>query len=92
MPEIKSLLKEERVFEPDAAFARQANWNKKTVAEYRKLGATSPKRFWAKMARENVSWFSPWKKVLDWKPPLREVVRRRKAERLLQLPRSASRG
>ena len=69
MPEIKSLLKEERVFEPDAAFARQANWNKKTVAEYRKLGATSPKRFWAKMARENVSWFSPWKKVLDWKPP-----------------------
>ena len=21
------------------------------------------------MAKENVSWFSPWKKVLDWKPP-----------------------
>ena len=21
------------------------------------------------MARENVTWFTPWKKVLDWKPP-----------------------
>ena len=21
------------------------------------------------MAREHVSWFTPWKKVLDWKPP-----------------------
>ena len=30
------------------------------------------------MAKENVSWFTLWKKVLDWKPPLREVVRRRR--------------
>jgi len=69
MSDIKSLLREKRIFKPDPQFARDANWNKKTVAEYRKLGEKSPERFWAKMAKENVSWFSPWKKVLDWKPP-----------------------
>jgi len=68
MPDIESLLKEKRVFQPSKEFAKQANWNKKQVAEYRKLGQ-SPQRFWAKMAREHVSWFTPWKKVLDWKPP-----------------------
>jgi len=69
MADIESLLKEKRVFKPDAAFNRQANWSKKTADEYRKLGEKSPERFWAKMAKENVSWFTPWKKVLDWKPP-----------------------
>jgi len=69
MPDIESLLKEKRVFKPDAAFTRQSNWNKKTVDEYRKLGAKNPEKFWAKMAKQNVSWFTPWKKVLDWKPP-----------------------
>jgi len=69
MPDIESLLNEKRLFKPSAEFTRQANWNKKTVAEYRKLGAGSPERFWAKMAKEHVSWFSPWKQVLKWKPP-----------------------
>jgi len=67
--DIESLLKETRSFKPDPAFSRQANWNKKTVAEYRKAGAENPQRFWAARAKENVSWFTPWKKVLDWKPP-----------------------
>jgi acetyl-CoA synthetase len=66
--DIESLLKEKRVFAPGAEFAARANWSRKAVAEYRKLGQ-SPERFWAKMAKENVSWFSPWKRVLDWKPP-----------------------
>ena len=69
MPDIESLLKEKRVFKPSAEFSRAANWNKKTAREHRALGAKSPERFWAKMAKENVSWFTPWKKVLDWKPP-----------------------
>ena len=69
MSDIESLLNEKRVFTPDAAFSRRANWNKKKVAEYRRLGEKNPDRFWAKMAREHVSWFEPWKKVLDWKPP-----------------------
>ncbi|MDJ0867690.1 MAG: acetate--CoA ligase [Myxococcota bacterium] len=69
MPDIESLLKEKRVFKPAREFAKQANWTKKQVAEYRKLGARSPERFWARMAKENVSWFTPWKKTLQWKPP-----------------------
>jgi acetyl-CoA synthetase len=66
--DIESTLKEKRVFKPSKEFARNANWNKKTVRELTKLGE-KPERFWAKMAKENVSWFTPWKKVLDWKPP-----------------------
>jgi acetyl-CoA synthetase len=69
MPDIESLLKETRVFKPAPEFARTANWSKKTIAEYRKLGSTNPQRFWARMARENVTWFTSWKKVLQWKPP-----------------------
>jgi acetyl-CoA synthetase len=69
MPDIESLLKETRVFKPAPEFARTASWSKKTIAEYRKLGSSSPQRFWARMARENVTWFTSWKKVLQWKPP-----------------------
>ena len=69
MADIESLLKEKRVFPPDPAFAKRANWKRRTIAEYRKLAERSPLRFWAKMAREHVDWFSPWKKVLEWKPP-----------------------
>jgi acetyl-CoA synthetase len=69
MPNIESLLEEKRVFKPAPEFTRQANWNKKTIAEYRKLADKSPERFWAKMAKQNLTWFSPWKKVLQWKPP-----------------------
>ncbi len=69
MADIESLLKEKRSFKPSAEFVKNANWNKRTVDEYRKLGAKNPERFWAKMAKENVSWFTPWKKVLQWKPP-----------------------
>jgi acetyl-CoA synthetase len=69
MPDIESLLDEKRRFKPSSKFAKQANWNKKTIREYRALGAKNPERFWAKMARENVTWFKPWKKVLSWKPP-----------------------
>jgi len=69
MADIESLLREKRVFAPAKEFAKRANWTPRQVAEYRKLGAKSPARFWAQMAKEHVSWFSPWKKVLDWKPP-----------------------
>ncbi len=69
MADIESLLTEKRTFKPEPEFRKQANWNKKKAAEYRALGKKNPKRFWEKMAREHVDWFSPWKKVLDWKPP-----------------------
>jgi acetyl-CoA synthetase len=69
MPDIESLLKEKRSFKPSSEFSRSANWSKKTTKELRKLAEKSPEKFWARMAKENVDWFTPWKKVLDWKPP-----------------------
>jgi acetyl-CoA synthetase len=69
MTDTRSLLNEKRVFRPSPDFAKRANWSKKKVEAYRKLGDRDPERFWSKMAKEHVSWFKPWKKVLDWKPP-----------------------
>ena len=69
MPDIESLLKEKRVFEPPKEFVRRANWSRRDVDAHRKLAAKSPERFWAQMAKEHVHWFRPWKKVLEWKPP-----------------------
>jgi len=69
MPDIESLLKEKRVFEPAREFAKRANWTKQDVRELRRQGERDPQRFWAKQAKENLDWFTPWKKVLDWKPP-----------------------
>src|SRR6187397_687158 len=69
MADLESLLREKRVFKPSADFVKRANWSPKEVKALRALGERDPQRFWAKMARENVSWFKPWKKVLDWKPP-----------------------
>ncbi len=69
MPDIESLLDEKRIFKPSPEFARGANWSRSTVKQLREAGEKNPQRFWARMARENLTWFTPWKKVLDWKPP-----------------------
>ncbi|MCS5634895.1 MAG: acetate--CoA ligase, partial [Myxococcota bacterium] len=69
MADIESLLTETRIFEPDPEFSSAANWNAKSVAQYREEGAENPEGFWERMAQENVSWFSPWSQVLDWKVP-----------------------
>ena len=70
MADIESLLREKRVFKPPAEFAKQRQLDARgRLKALRALGARDPQRFWAKMARENVTWFKPWKKVLDWKPP-----------------------
>jgi acetyl-CoA synthetase len=42
------------------------------MAEYRKLYNESihqPEKFWARQAKEELVWFKPWKKVLQWKLP-----------------------
>jgi acetyl-CoA synthetase len=67
---IESTLKEKRRFAPDRAFTRSANVPGQ--AAYNRMAAEArknPTRFWARQAKEHLSWFAPWKKVLDWKPP-----------------------
>jgi len=69
LSDIESLLREKRVFKPSPEFAKRANWSRREVAAHRALGSQSPERFWAKMAKEHVDWFTPWTKTLVWKRP-----------------------
>ena len=65
MSEIDALLNENRKFKPSAAFRKSA-----VIADdkaYAKA-AKDPESFWAKQA-SSLTWFKPWKRVLDWKPP-----------------------
>jgi acetyl-CoA synthetase len=68
-PDINSLLKEERVFEPAPAFREGAHI--KSRAEYDRIYQRSledPEGFWADIASE-LEWFEPWTKVLEWNEP-----------------------
>jgi acetyl-CoA synthetase len=65
---IEALLREDRQFRPPKKSAEQANVRDPSI--YRKADRDFEK-FWAGFARE-LSWFKPWKRVLDWKPPKAE--------------------
>jgi acetyl-CoA synthetase len=67
--DIESVLKEERVFAPSKEFSAKAHI--KSFREYEKLytqAQDDPEGFWAGMAEE-LDWFTPWEKVLEWNPP-----------------------
>ncbi len=69
-PNITSMLQEERLFPPAKAFSAKAHV--KSMAHYRKLwneSIKSPERFWGKQAKQELVWFKPFKKVLQWKAP-----------------------
>jgi acetyl-CoA synthetase len=66
---IESVLKENRVFAPSAAFSEKAHV--RSAAERQAMSdeaAADPEAFWAKIASD-LHWFQPWTKVLDWQPP-----------------------
>jgi acetyl-CoA synthetase len=65
-----SVLQENRVFPPTKAFSATAHI--KSMAHYRKLyneSIRTPDKFWGKQAKQELVWFKPWKKVLQWKEP-----------------------
>ncbi|HET7828093.1 MAG TPA: acetate--CoA ligase [Candidatus Limnocylindrales bacterium] len=64
-PEIENLFAETRTFPPDPAFAAQAN---ATAALYEEAEADF-EAFWAKQARERLSWSTPFTKTLEWDLP-----------------------
>ena len=92
MSTIESVLNETRLFPPPEAFVRQANVS--GMAAYQALcdeAARDYEGFWARLAREHVLWHKPFTKVLDESNrAVLQMVPRRPAERLLQLPRSPS--
>ena len=64
-PEIENLLAERRTFPPDPAFVAQAN---ATAALYEEAEADYV-GFWAKQARERLSWTRPFGETLEWDLP-----------------------
>ena len=67
--EIEQLSREARTFKVPKEFAAKAHV--KSLAAYDKLYAESvrsPEKYWGKIANE-LHWFKPFKKVLDWKLP-----------------------
>src|SRR4051812_46427198 len=67
---ITSVLHENRVFNPPKEFSKKAQVS--SLAQYRKLyneSVRSPEKFWAKQAQNELVWFKPWKKTLEWKEP-----------------------
>src|SRR5262245_16406646 len=66
---IDSILKENRLFEPDVEFASAAHI--KSLEEYEriyKVAEENPNEFWSKIADE-LHWFKKWDKVLEWELP-----------------------
>jgi acetyl-CoA synthetase len=71
--QIDTVMHETRVFPPTAAFAAQARI--KSLDEYQKLwddAAADLPRFWGDLARQELHWFTPFTKTLEWKEPFAE--------------------
>jgi acetyl-CoA synthetase len=67
---ITSMLQETRVFPPKKEFSAKAHI--KSMAEYKRLYNESikqPEKFWGRMGRQELTWFKPFGKVLQWKLP-----------------------
>src|SRR5947209_15836433 len=67
---ITSVLNEKRIFLPPKAFSEQARI--KSMGQYQKLyeeSIRSPDKFWGRQANDELVWFKPFKKVLQWKLP-----------------------
>ena len=64
-PEIENLLAERRTFPPDPTFVLQANAREALYGE----AAKDPEAFWARIARETVTWNEPFETTLEWDLP-----------------------
>jgi acetyl-CoA synthetase len=64
-PEIEALMTERRTFPPDPAFAAQANAKASLYDEAER----DVEAFWARLARERISWTKPFEKTLEWELP-----------------------
>lgn len=71
--QIVSVLQEQRIFHPEPEFSKNAHI--KSFAQYKRMykeSVENPEKFWGKMAKEELVWFKPWKKVLKWNEPFAE--------------------
>ena len=67
---ITSVLKETRSFPPPPEFAARAHIaGAEAYAALRDAAAADPEAFWGARARADLHWFTPFDRVLEWKPP-----------------------
>ena len=69
--QIDTVMKEDRIFSPHADFVARARIG--SMQAYQKMwdeAADDPESFWGKLAQEELHWFEPFDKVLDWNEPL----------------------
>jgi len=59
---IETMQVEERRYPPSPEFRKQANAQPDIYDR-------TLEDFWTREANERISWFEPWKQLLDWKPP-----------------------
>ncbi|HET9520319.1 MAG TPA: acetate--CoA ligase [Candidatus Limnocylindrales bacterium] len=64
-PEIEALYGEGQAFPPHPTFAAQANATAALYAEAER----DPEGFWARIARERISWSKPFTTTLEWELP-----------------------
>jgi acetyl-CoA synthetase len=64
-PEIEALYGEGQQFPPDPAFTAQANATADLYADAER----DPEAFWARVARERISWSKPFDTTLEWDLP-----------------------
>jgi acetyl-CoA synthetase len=64
-PEIEALMAESRTFPPDPTFAAQANAQAPLYEEAERDYIA----FWERLARERLSWETPFDTALEWEPP-----------------------
>ena len=69
--QIDTVMQEERLFPPSPAFAQSAHIG--SLEQYEALwneAGTDSEAFWGKLAKEELHWFVPYSKILDWQTPL----------------------
>jgi len=62
---LDSILREERSFPPPAEFAARARITAEAYQALSAEAAADPEAFWARLARESLSWHKPFTEVLD---------------------------
>jgi acetyl-CoA synthetase len=68
--QIDSIMQEDRLFPPSEEFAATAHIG--SMEQYQSLwneAAGDSEAFWDKLAKEELHWFEPYEKVLEWEPP-----------------------
>ncbi len=66
---LESVLKENRVFEPDPAFARAARIQPADLEELYRRAEADHEGFWAELARSELDWQKPFTQTLDSSDP-----------------------